>query len=50
MKASNSDVKVHTDYPSLPMATALRGKIAPHDTIFFSVGEHEVAVPREEAK
>lgn len=50
MKASISDVKVHTDYPSLPMATALRGKIAPHDTIFFSVGEHEVAFPGEEAK
>lgn len=50
MGASISDVKVHTDYPSLPLTTVLKGKIAPCDTIFFSVGEHEVAFPGEAPK
>ena len=44
---SISDVKVHTASPSLPLATSLRGKIAPHDTVFFSVGEHEIPRPDE---
>ena len=45
--ASISDVKVHSDYPSLPFTTSLKGKIAPYDTIFFSVGEHEIPFPGE---
>ena len=48
--SSISDVKVHTDYPSLPIATTLRSKVAPHDTIFFSVGEHEIPLTGREAK
>jgi len=42
-----SDVKVHTDFPSQPFATTLSGRIAPYDTIFFSVGEHVVPMSNE---
>jgi hypothetical protein len=40
-----SDVLVHTDFPSLPVTTTLKGRIAPHDTMFISVKEHEIIRP-----
>ena len=40
-----SDVLVHTEYPAMPIRTTLRGRIAPHDTIFISVGSHECPLP-----
>ena len=42
---SISDVLVHTDFPSLPVRTILQGRIAPRDTMFISVAEHECAMP-----
>ena len=40
-----SDVLVHSDFPSLPVTTVLRGRIAPHDTMFLSVKESEIIPP-----
>ena len=40
-----SDVQVHTDFPTLPVQTALETRIAPMDTVFFSVGEKEYPLP-----
>ena len=40
-----SDVLVHSDFPSLPVTTTLHGRIAPHDTMFISVKEHEILAP-----
>ena len=40
-----SDVLVHTDCPSLPVRTILQGRIAPRDTMFISVAEHECIPP-----
>ena len=42
---SISDVLVHTDFPSLPVRTILQGRIAPRDTMFISVAEHESQPP-----
>jgi hypothetical protein len=36
---------VHSDFPSLPVKTILQVRIAPHDTAFLSVGEHEYSMP-----
>jgi len=40
-----SDVQVHTDFPSLPVNTVLESRIAPRDTVMFSVGEREFPLP-----
>ena len=40
-----SDVQVHTEFPSLPVKTVLDSRVAPRDTIFFSVGEREYPIP-----
>jgi hypothetical protein len=45
MKECISDVLVHTDFPSLPVKTCLSGRIAPRDTMFISIGEHEWPMP-----
>ena len=42
---SISDVEVLRDFPSLPVKTGLNVKIAPHDTLMLSVGEHEQPLP-----
>lgn len=44
-KNSISDVEVLRDFPSLPVRTGLNVKIAPHDTLMLSVGEHEQPIP-----
>ena len=43
-----SDVLVHSDFPSMPVTTQLTGRIAPRDTMFVSVGEHEWPMPDPE--
>ena len=45
MKGCISDVRVHTDFPSLPVKTCLSGRIAPRDTMFISIGEHQWPLP-----
>lgn len=45
LKECVSDVLVHTDFPSLPVKTCLSGRIAPRDTMFISIGEHEWPLP-----
>ena len=45
MDGSISDILVHTDFPSLPVTTTLRGRIAPYDTMFISVKEHAILPP-----
>ena len=40
-----SDIEVLRDFPSLPVKTSLSGRIAPHDTMMLSVGEHEQPIP-----
>lgn len=40
-----SDVQVHTDFPTLPVQTTLETRIAPMDTVFFSVGETAYPLP-----
>lgn len=45
MKGCISDVRVHTDFPSLPVKTCLSGRIAPRDTMFISIGEHQWPFP-----
>jgi hypothetical protein len=40
-----ADVRVHSDFPSLPVKTILQARIAPHDTVFLSVGTHESPMP-----
>ena len=45
-----SDVLVHSDFPSLPVKTILQVRIAPHDTAFLSVGEHEYTMPSAPAE
>ena len=50
MKACVSDVLVHTDFPSLPVKTCLSGRIAPRDTMFISIGEHEWPLPAPQMK
>ena len=40
-----SDVQVHSDFPSLPVKTVLDSRVAPRDTIFFSVGEGTYPLP-----
>ena len=45
LKECVSDVLVHTDFPSLPVKTCLSGRIAPRDTMFISIGEHEWPMP-----
>ena len=39
------DVLVHSDFPSLPVKTILQVRIAPRDTMFISIGEHEWPMP-----
>ena len=36
-----TDVLVHSDFPTKPLKTILHGKVAPMDTMFFSVKERE---------
>ena len=50
MKECISDVLVHTDFPSLPVKTCLSGRIAPRDTMFISIGEHEWPLPAPHVK
>ncbi|MBO5940591.1 MAG: hypothetical protein J6R18_05295 [Kiritimatiellae bacterium] len=45
MDGTISDVLVHSDFPSLPVTTILRGRIAPHDTMFISVKERAITPP-----
>jgi len=42
---SVSAIEVLRDFPSLPVKSTLSGRIAPHDTMFLSVGEHEQPIP-----
>ena len=43
-----SDVKVHTDFPVTPPGTVLNCRIAPRDTVFFSVKEVKFPLPKQE--
>ena len=45
-----SDVRVHSDFPTAPVKTRLAGRIAPHDTMFISVGEHAWPLPDPNVK
>lgn len=36
-----SDILVHSDFPTKPLKTILQGKVAPMDTMFFSVKERD---------
>lgn len=42
MNLDISDILVHTDFPTLPPKTAIQARIAPRDTVFLSVKDHEV--------
>ena len=44
-KSSISDVTVLRDFPSLPVATSLSLRIAPHDTAVLAVGERDQPIP-----
>ena len=45
MKKCIADVKVHTEFPSRPIATELHVKVAPRETALFSVREGEFPLP-----
>jgi len=47
---SVSDIEVLRDFPSLPVKSQLSGRIAPHDTMMLSVGEHEQPIPGSTAE
>ena len=40
-----ADILTHTDFPSSPIKTTIAFRIAPHDTSFLSLGEHESPLP-----
>ena len=46
-KRSVSDVKVHTDFPSMPVKTVLKLRVAPHETALISLGEGDFPMPEK---